>query len=92
MLSPTALAALATIDSADDLQLRTTLRRDDVHIWTTRDLVKPRYFTLAKLPDDLLEAIGYEDEVVTYSATDAHAAHDAMVARLRRLLDAQEAA
>jgi uncharacterized protein YcgL (UPF0745 family) len=88
-LSPFAQAALDRIGSRDDLQLRTTLRRDDCHVWTSADLLSDRYFTLAKIPDDLREAFGWDDEVVTRSLVDAEAAHEAMVARVQRMLDAQ---
>lgn len=57
-LSPTAHAAIASIGGAHDLRLRTTLRRDDVDVWTSYDSAGGFYESMVRAPEDVYAAMG----------------------------------
>jgi len=88
-LSPRVQTALALIHTDADLRLRTTIRRDDVDVWTSRDLSAGFYETSLRAPDDVLGAMGARRlsiDVRTDTPVEAIAAHDAMVRLVTALL------
>jgi hypothetical protein len=87
-LSPRALAAIASIGSADDLQLRTRLRAD-VEVWTSWLPVARAYESFLKAPPAVLGAMGTRQLAVTvWYATrpEAEAGQLALCARVADVL------
>jgi hypothetical protein len=85
-LSALAQSAIASIGGPRDLKLRTTLRRDDVHVWTTYLVVHRVYETLVLAPEDLLTAL---DGAACAQYTERDAAivgHEDTVTRVQALL------
>lgn len=93
-LSPTAQAAIASCGSECDLQLRTTLRRDDVHVTTAWMPCDRAYETLVEAPRDVLDAlllarIPYVSQYATKA--EAETGHRQAVTRVGMLLQARKA-
>ena len=76
-LSPRALSALNDCRE-DDLRLRTTLRRDDVEVWTSWLPVARVYETMLRAPDDVMARVSDIEIQTTHRGT-AIENHEAMV-------------
>jgi len=94
-ISPRVQAAIASIGSPSDLRLRTTLRRDDVDVWTTWLPVQGYYETfVVSLPPDLAAAMKAHQlrDCVRYDTKDdAERGHEAMCGHVLAVLDAMKA-
>ena len=73
-LSALAQSAIASIGTDRDLRLRTTLRRDDVHVWTTWLPVKGCYETIVFAPADVLARVR-DSEIQTETVQAARLMH-----------------
>ena len=90
-LSDRVLAAIAAIDSPADLRLRTSLRRDDVDVWTTFLPVSSTYETLLQAPPVIARAMhrrGWSTDVVYRDRDAAIAGHEVMCGRALEVLAA----
>jgi hypothetical protein len=83
-LSASAMAVIASLGTKD-LRLRTTLRRDDVHVWTSWLPVQGFYETTIDAPEALLDAIR-ETTARTDTRRDATLMHEVMIAITRHAL------
>lgn len=86
-MTPNAARAIAhAIETQDTYAARTTIRRDDCHVWTTYNPVARRYDTLARVPADVLAAMAYDEEIWTDTAAEAKDAHDYLCRRVEQAL------
>jgi hypothetical protein len=81
--------AIASIGGPLDLRLRTTIRRDDVDVWTSYMLVQRHYETMLRAGNDvyrLMALAGKDCDTRTDTREDAEAAHAAMCATVELVL------
>jgi hypothetical protein len=82
-------AAIDSIGGPHDLRLRTTIRRDDVDVWTSFLLVCNYYETMLRGGNDvyrLMALAGKPCDIRTDTRADAEAAHAAMCATVEAVL------
>jgi hypothetical protein len=95
-LSALAQSAIASIGGPDDLKLRTTIRRDDVDVWTSWMPVQRRYETMVHTQDAaVLTAVcrdGGKPDVITDTPQAARDMHEVVCAQVRRVLARMSAA
>jgi hypothetical protein len=95
-LSALAQTAIASIGGAHDLKLRTTIRRDDVDVWTSWMPVQRRYETMVHTQTAaVLTAVcqdGGAPETWTDTPQAARDMHEAVCAQVRRVLARMQAA
>jgi hypothetical protein len=88
--------AIASIGGAHDLKLRTTIRRDDVDVWTSWMPVQKGYETMVHTQDGAIIEAVCRDGGRPYQQTDTPQAardmHEAVCAQVRRVLARMKAA
>lgn len=82
--------AIASIGGDNDIKLRTTIRRDDVDVWTSWMPVQKGYETMVHTQDGAVIAAVVRDGGRPYQQTDTPQAardmHEAVCAQVRRVL------